>query len=87
MVDSMAVGAWVEFVEDTDEKSRCKLAAIIRASGKYIFVTRVGIKVAKHTRSSLVDAVKNGVISMLDNALLFDRALESVIGHLREMRD
>lgn len=86
-VDSMAVGAWVEFVSDTDEKSRCKLAAIIRASGKYIFVNRVGIKVAEHTRSSLIDAVKKGVISMLDNALLFDRALESVIGHLREMKD
>jgi len=87
MVDSMAVGAWVEFLSDADEKSRCKLAAIIRASGKYIFVNRVGIKVAEHTRSSLIDAAKNGAISMLDNALLFDRALESVIGCLREMKD
>jgi len=87
IVDSMAVGAWVEFVKNTGEKSRCKLAAIIRASGKYIFVNRVGIKVAEHTRSSLIEAVKNGAISMLDNALLFDRALESVIGCLREMKD
>jgi len=87
MVDSMAVGAWVEFLDDKGEKSRCKLAAIIRASGKYIFVNRVGIKVAEHTRSSLIEEAQAGVISMLDNALLFDRALESVIGHLREMKD
>jgi len=86
MVDSMAVGAWVEFLDDKGEKSRCKLAAIIRASGKYIFVNRVGIKVAEHTRSSLIEEAQAGVISMLDNALLFDRALESVIGHLREMK-
>jgi Protein of unknown function (DUF1631) len=86
MVDSMAVGAWVEFLDDKGEKSRCKLAAIIRASGKYIFVNRVGIKVAEHTRSSLIEEAQAGEINMLDNALLFDRALESVIGHLREMK-
>ena len=87
MVDSMAVGAWVEFINDKQEKSRCKLAVIIRGTDKYIFVNRVGIKVAEYTRSSLIEAAKKGVISMLDNALLFDRALESVIGHLREMKD
>lgn len=87
LVDSMAVGAWLEFVGEQGVKSRCKLAAIIRASGKYIFVNRVGIKVAEHTRSSLIEAVREGQINMLDNALLFDRALESVIGHLREMKD
>lgn len=87
VVDSMAVGAWLEFIDGEGNKSRCKLAAIIRASGKYIFVNRVGIKVAEHTYSSLIEAVRNGQINMLDNALLFDRALESVIGHLREMKD
>jgi len=86
MVDSMAVGAWLECHNDKGEKSRCKLAAIIRASGKYIFVNRVGIKVAEHTRSSLIEEAQAGEIHMLDNALLFDRALESVIGHLREMK-
>jgi len=87
LVDSMAVGAWLEFIGEQGVKSRCKLAAIVRASGKYIFVNRVGIKVAEHTRSSLIEAVREGQINMLDNALLFDRALESVIGHLREMKD
>jgi len=87
IVDSMVVGAWVEFTGKGVETTRCKLAAIIRASGKYIFVNRVGIKVAEYTRSSLINAATQGRISMLDNALLFDRALESVIGHLREMKD
>lgn len=87
VVDSMVVGAWVEFASAGEEKTRCKLAAIIRASGKYIFVNRVGIKVAEYTRSRLIDAAQQGIFSMLDNALLFDRALESVIGHLREMKD
>ncbi|MEH6358199.1 MAG: DUF1631 domain-containing protein [Pseudomonadales bacterium] len=87
VVDSMVVGAWVEFLGQGKENTRCKLAAIIRASGKYIFVNRVGIKVAEYTRSSLIEAAKQSAFSMLDNGLLFDRALESVIGHLREMKD
>lgn len=87
MVDLMVVGAWVEFLNENEQKSRCKLAAIIRASGKYIFVNRVGIKIAEHTRSSLIEVAQAGRIAMLDNALLFDRALESVIGCLREMKD
>lgn len=87
LVDSLAVGAWMELRNEQGEKSRCKLAAIIRVSGKYIFVNRVGIKVVEYTRSTLIEAARNGVIRVLDNALLFDRALESVIGHLREMKD
>lgn len=87
VVDSLAVGAWVEFHSDDGEKNRCKLAAIVRSSGKYIFVNRVGIKVAEYTRSGLIEAAQKRVITVLDNALLFDRALESVIGHLREMKD
>lgn len=87
VVDAMVVGAWVEFSGQEKENTRCKLAAIIRSSGKYIFVNRVGIKVAEYTRSCLIVAAQQGSFSMLDNALLFDRALESVIGHLREMKD
>ncbi|MDC6625719.1 DUF1631 domain-containing protein, partial [Leclercia adecarboxylata] len=37
-VDNLRVGSWVEFQEDEEHKLRCKLAAVIKPTGKYIFV-------------------------------------------------
>ncbi len=85
-VDSMSAGTWVEIV-DSEGKHRAKLAAVIKATGKYIFVNRLGMKVAEKTRITLVDDLRQGVINVLDDTLLFDRALESVIGQLREKKD
>ncbi len=82
-VDSMSAGTWVEIV-DSEGKHRAKLAAVIKATGKYIFVNRLGMKVAEKTRITLADDLRQGVINVLDDTLLFDRALESVIGQLRE---
>lgn len=85
-VDALSSGTWVEMVKD-EKKQRAKLVAVIRATGKYIFVNRVGMKVAEKTRSGLAQEMREGVLNILDDSLLFDRALESVIGHLREMKD
>jgi len=82
-VDSLAMGSWVEMHQQDGKKFRCRLAAIIRGTDKYIFVNRSGMKVAEHNRSSLAQAITQGEITLLDEGLLFDRALESVIGSLR----
>ena len=78
----LAPGCWFEFKSD-EQPERCKLAAIIKATGKYIFVNRSGVKVAEKTKSSLAIELKAGSIQVLNDGLLFDRALESVIGSLR----
>ncbi|MDG9781724.1 DUF1631 domain-containing protein [Metapseudomonas otitidis] len=85
-VDNLRVGSWVEFQEDEDHKVRCKLAAIIKPTGKYIFVNRTGMKVLEKTRMGLAVEFRRGAIRLLDDALLFDRALESVIGNLRKLK-
>ncbi|MES2820524.1 MAG: DUF1631 domain-containing protein [Pseudomonadota bacterium] len=85
-VDNLRVGSWVEFQEDTEHKLRCKLAAIIKPTGKYIFVNRTGMKVLEKTRMGLAVEFRKGAIRLLDDALLFDRALESVIGNLRRLK-
>jgi hypothetical protein len=85
-VDSLAMGHWIEIHQSEDKKYRCRLAAVIRSTGKYIFVNRSGMKVAEHNRMSLALAIKHGQITMLDEGLLFDRALESVIGNLRKSK-
>ena len=82
-VDNLATGSWVEVHQQDGKKFRCRLAAIIRGTEKYIFVNRAGMKVAEHYRSALIEAIGRGEMSLLDEGLLFDRALESVIGSLR----
>ena len=85
-VDNLRVGSWVEFQEDEEHKLRCKLAAIIKPTGKYIFVNRTGMKVLEKTRMGLAVEFRRSAIRLLDDALLFDRALESVIGNLRKLK-
>ena len=85
-VDALRVGSWVEIQEDEEHKLRCKLAAIIKPSGKFIFVNRTGMKVLEKTRMGLAVEFRRQAVRLLDDALLFDRALESVIGNLRRMK-
>lgn len=85
-VDALQVGNWVEFQQSGGKVLRCRLAAIIRATGKYIFVNRAGVKVAENNREGLLKAYLSGELSTLDEGRLFDRALESVIGNLRDMK-
>lgn len=86
-VDELRVGSWVEIQEDAEHKLRCKLAAVIRPSGRYIFVNRTGMKVLEKTRMSLAVEFRRNAVRLLDDALLFDRALESVIGNLRRLKN
>lgn len=86
-VDNLRVGSWVEFQDDEEHRLRCKLAAVVRLSGKYVFVNRTGMKVLEKTRMGLAVEFRRGSIRLLDDAQLFDRALESVIGNLRRLRN
>lgn len=83
--DGLRVGSWIELMRD-DGKARCKLAAFIKATGKYIFVNRSGAKIAEFLRDDLARAMEADEITMLDDGLIFDRALESIIDNLRHNR-
>ena len=73
-VDALRVGSWVEIQEDAEHKLRCKLAAVIRPTGRYIFVNRTGMKVLERTRMGLAVEFRRQAVRLLDDALLFDRA-------------
>ncbi|KRW62809.1 DUF1631 domain-containing protein [Pseudomonas sp. TTU2014-080ASC] len=85
-VDALRVGSWLEFQQEDERKLRCKLAAFIKPTGKYIFVNRNGMKVLEKTRMGLAVEFRRQSIRLLNDALLFDRALESVIGNLRKLK-
>lgn len=86
LVNNITQGTWFEMQGDAGEKYRCRLAAIIRSVGKYIFVNRSGMKVAEESRESLAIALQTKRLTILDDGMLFDRALEAVIGSLRDQR-
>ncbi len=87
-VASLNVGSWFGMIKAEGEtEQRCKLAAHISFSRKYIFVNRSGVKVIEFTESNLIKHYEQGLIRVLDDNQLFDRALESVIGNLRQLQN
>ena len=86
LVSNITQGTWFEMQGEGGEKYRCRLAAVIRSVGKYIFVNRAGMKVAEESRESLALALQTKRLTILDDGMLFDRALESVISSLRDKR-
>jgi len=79
------VGIWLEFSGETKSQSvRCKLAAKVNALDKYIFINRQGVKVLEKSRSGLAQELKDRTVKIITDGHLFSRALESVIGDLRE---
>lgn len=86
LVKKLTQGSWFEMEDEGEQRFRCRLAAIIRPTGKYIFVNRNGMKVAEKTQESLAQAMKEDKIRLLDDSMLFDRALESVIASRRQPR-
>lgn len=83
---AMGVGSWVEWHSSEGRQIRCKLAAVIKASGRYIFVNRSGAKVMDYSEVDVARALEEGVINPLDDTQIFDRALASVIDSLRHSR-
>ncbi len=85
-VDKLSTGSWVQFKQSEATSFRCRLAAVLKPSGKYIFVNRAGKKVAEWTREQLAANVAKDIVMLLDDRQLFDRALESVISQLQHSR-
>ncbi|WP_086931000.1 DUF1631 domain-containing protein [Agarilytica rhodophyticola] len=83
-VRAFVQGAWFDMTDAKGVSTRCRLAAFIKPTGKYIFVNRNGMKVAEKTQFELAMALKNNQLSALDNSVLFDRALETIVSSLRK---
>lgn len=83
----LGVGAWVEFVDEQGTKTRCKLAARIKTTDRLVFVNRAGIKVRDLSTLAVAHEMADCRMIILDDSLLFDRALQSVIGSLRRVRE
>ncbi|MCF5239847.1 DUF1631 family protein, partial [Pseudomonas sp. PA-5-4G] len=84
-VQQLHIGHWFEFQQEDGSRLRCKLKAIMAPANRYIFVSRTGLKALEKSAGQLAMALKQGALRSLDEGLLFDRALTSVIGTLRQL--
>ena len=83
-VSKYPIGIWLEFQAGAEHSIRCTLAARIDTIDKYIFVNEQGVKVVEISRMGLAGELKAGTVKVISEAPLIDRAMESVIGKLRE---
>ncbi|MCG8610464.1 MAG: DUF1631 domain-containing protein [Pseudomonadales bacterium] len=82
-VEHLRVGAWFEYYPEVGDAMKFKLAAVVKSIGKYIFINRNGAKVAEFQKQELAEAFASEQVKLLDDGLIFDRALESIIGSMR----
>lgn len=76
-------GAWFEFVAENGEFERAKLSWISPFTSNFLFVNRRGLKVAERSIATLAMEMREGRAVLLEQAPLFDRALDAVVGRLR----
>ncbi|KPM64457.1 thymidine phosphorylase [Pseudomonas putida] len=82
-VQRLRIGSWVEVMDD-GEPLRCKLVAHVGSNDRLVFANRTGMKVREWNSTALAQALHRGDVRMLDDGLLFERALEAVIDGLRQ---
>ena len=83
-VNKLPIGVWMEFSGDAEHSIRCTLAAKITTIDKYVFVNSDRVKVVEKSRMGLARELKAGSVKIISESPLVDRAMESVIGKLRD---
>ncbi|HAJ76467.1 MAG TPA: hypothetical protein DCM64_08410 [Gammaproteobacteria bacterium] len=85
-VSKYPIGIWLEFHTDSEHMIRCTLAAKIDTIDKYVFVNSQGVKVIEKSRMGLGLAreLMAGTVKVISEGPLVERAMETVIGNLRE---
>lgn len=81
---AMRPGTWLELVDEHGHRERAKLSWISPISSKYLFVNRRGLKVDDKTVTALAAELRAGTAVILEEAPLFDRALDAIVARLRE---
>ena len=82
-VRQLKVGTWIEFVDPKGVRTRAKLSWVSPISEKYLFVNQNGVKIAEKSIYDFAADVKEERAIVLQQAPLFDRALDAIMRRLR----
>lgn len=76
---ALNVGAMVAIYKGEHASQRCKLAANIAVTGKYIFVDNRGQKFAEYEHEQLIEAILDNKLQVITNGDIFEDQLAKVI--------
>ncbi len=82
--DMLRADTWFKLNNTNYNNLKIKLAAIIKHNGNYIFVNREGAKIITAKKPDVAELLRCGELTIVDDTIFFDRALESVIQSLRQ---
>ncbi len=82
LVDQLEAGSWVELARN-GEKQKLKLALRIRASGKLVFVDRLGLNRREMNRLDMAKLIMAGEARVLSGGAEFEETLSRVVGRMR----
>ena len=83
-VVALKAGQWIRIGAGQDSR-RLRLAANVRHGTKLVFINARGIRELEYSGQQLARAIEAAEVALVDGTPLFDRALESVIGELRQL--
>jgi hypothetical protein len=84
-IEALTSGQWIDLTIE-NKRQRCKLAAILAAGERLVFVNRTGAKAAVLSKLEAAEKYQSNKLKILDDNALFDRAMESVIVSLRSLK-
>ncbi|MDO3383217.1 DUF1631 family protein [Gilvimarinus algae] len=82
-LDNLTLGTWADLPLAEGKTIRCKLAVSMRSTGKYIFVDRVGSKVAELQYDQLLAMLLADEAVFYQPEQRFENRLESIVRGLR----
>lgn len=85
IMEKMGPGVFLLWLKEGVEV-RCRVAAHIKHTKKFIITDRSGVKLADLLELELTEKIDSGEVRIMVGEQLFDRALESVIGGMRDRR-
>lgn len=83
IIHSFKLGAWISIQTEGDEPQRFKLVVKLAATGKYVFVDRLGVRKRELLEADLVQAILSGQIEVLSDGADFEDSLQRVVSRLR----
>ena len=76
-------GTWIEFDQEDGSTHLAKLAWISPRQGVYLFTNRLGLRAMSIKPEGLASKFREGKIRIVDSMPLIDRAMNSLVEHLR----
>lgn len=86
-ITRLTVGGQLLFYNEQEHGEKCKLAAIIQASGDYIFVDKQGMKKFTLKKQQIIDQLSDDSAKIIDLGSNFESTLEQVVNTIRTRKE